>query len=171
MVETARLRIVALTKEQLDQYMDQNPLVVQSLGVGSVSRDMSPATRKSFEDLIVSKARAAVDSELLFYTIWTVIHRELNRTVGDVIFRGPPNDRGEIEIGYGMYAEFRNRGVMTEAVAGMLGWARARADVTTVTATTRPDNDASMAVLRKNGFERDGQLDGCLVWRFPVTSL
>ena len=165
MVETQRLRIVPLTLEQLEHYVDKDPRFVQALGLTSAEREISPELRQRFEDIIISKVRLAKDEHVIFVTVWAVIERNLNRTVGDIAFKGPPNERGEIDIGYGTYPEFRNRGVMTEAVTAMLDWARARADVRAVTAQSKPDNFASIAVLRKTGFVQGELRDGLLNWR------
>ncbi|MGZ3553063.1 MAG: GNAT family N-acetyltransferase [Vulcanimicrobiaceae bacterium] len=165
MVETPRLLIVPLTLEQLEHYVDKDPRFIEALGITSAEREISPELRQRFEDIIISKVRSAKQEHLIFLTIWTIIERTLDRTVGDIAFKGPPNERGEIDIGYGTYPEFRNRGLMTEAVNAMLGWARAREEVRTVTAQSKPDNVASIAVLRKTGFVQGELRDGLLNWR------
>lgn len=40
--------------------------------------------------------------------------------VGDICIVGEPNASGEIEIGYGTYEEFQQKGFMTEAVGGII---------------------------------------------------
>lgn len=164
-VETERFRIVALTLEQLEHYVDKDPRILKVLGVSSAEREISPELRRRFEEIIISKVRTAKNEDVIFFTIWTIIDRALDRTVGDLAFKGPPNEHGEIDIGYGTYPGFRNRGVMTEAVTAMLDWARERADVSIVTARSKPDNEASMAVLRKTGFIQGELCDGLLNWR------
>lgn len=57
-----------------------------------------------------------------------------NKMVGDLCFMGEPGESGEIEIGYGTYEEFRQKGYMTEAVGGMIQWAHGQPGVYAVLA-------------------------------------
>ena len=47
---------------------------------------------------------------------------------------------GEIEIGYGTMHGQRRKGYMTEAVGGMIDWAKQRADVKYILAETDENN-------------------------------
>jgi RimJ/RimL family protein N-acetyltransferase len=74
--------------------------------------------------------------------------------VGDAGFHGPPAPGGgpvEVEIGYQVVADHRGRGLATRACALLLelAWAHG-ADL--VRADAEPENVASRAVLRANGF-------------------
>ena len=73
--------------------------------------------------------------------------------VGDAGFHGPPAADGpvEVEIGYQVVAAYRGRGLATRACALLLdlAWAHG-ADL--VRADAEPENLASRAVLRANGF-------------------
>ena len=52
--------------------------------------------------------------------------------VGDLCIVGEPNANGEIEIGYGTYEEFQNKGFMTEVVRGIIEWAKAQITVKSI---------------------------------------
>ncbi len=84
--------------------------------------------------------------------------------VGDLCFMGLPNDNGEIEIGYGTYEDFRGNGYMTEAVGGMVGWAKTQPNIKKITASTDKTNRASYTVLQKNGFVKSGESDDLFHW-------
>ena len=80
--------------------------------------------------------------------------------VGDAGFHGPPPVDGpaEVEIGYQVVPAHRRRGVATRACALLLEHAwRNGAEV--VLAETEPENVASRAVLRANGFRLRPQGD------------
>ena len=82
-------------------------------------------------------------------------------------FTGPPTD-GVIEIGYSVAPSCRGRGVASAAVGQWLARA-AGAGVRRVVAHTLPEENASVAVLRRNGFARDGEAvdpDEGTVWRW-----
>lgn len=92
--------------------------------------------------------------------------------VGSIGFFGPPEpaDDGvpEAEIGYGLVADARGRGVATEAVAGLLAHTD-RLGVR-VRASVEPDNTASVRVLAKCGFTelRGADEEGHLVMARPL---
>ena len=80
--------------------------------------------------------------------------------VGDAGFHGPPPAVGlaEVEIGYQVVPALRGRGIATRACALLLEHAwRHGAEV--VLAETEPENLASRAVLRANGFRPREQGD------------
>ena len=64
-----------------------------------------------------------------------------------------PDERGVVEIGYGLAEPFRRKGYATEAVAAMCTWLRGEAGGKVITATSvDPQNEASRRLLEKLGF-------------------
>lgn len=77
--------------------------------------------------------------------------------IGGIAFKGKPNERGEVEVGYGIDEAYRGQGYATEAVAAMLEWALAQEGVACVQAQTKEWNEISQKVLRNNHFKAAGQ--------------
>lgn len=75
---------------------------------------------------------------------------------GSIGFKGPPDKRGVVEIGYSVLPEFQGQGLAMEMVAGIVRWAEHRHEVRQIEAETNINNSASIRVLEKNGFVRDG---------------
>jgi len=71
---------------------------------------------------------------------------------GSVGFKGPPDKRGIVEIGYSVLPEFEGQGLATEMVGGIVQWAKQQPQVKHVEAETNIDNKASIRVLEKNSF-------------------
>lgn len=44
--------------------------------------------------------------------------------ISDLHIVGEPKEAGEIEIRYGTYEKFKNKGLLTEIVSGINGWAK-----------------------------------------------
>lgn len=84
--------------------------------------------------------------------------------VGDCGWFGPPDDAGEVEIGYGLAASARGRGLGAQAVQALIAWARAQG-ATTIRAEVRPGNEASLRLLRGLGFAVVEERAGYLVLR------
>ncbi|SFQ35874.1 GNAT family N-acetyltransferase [Hymenobacter arizonensis] len=71
-------------------------------------------------------------------------------------FMGPPDAEGSTEIGYSIAADWRQQGLATELVAGLVQQAAATGMVRQLVAHTDADNLASQQVLLRNGFEPAG---------------
>jgi len=72
-------------------------------------------------------------------------------TIGDALFHGPPDDRGTVDIGYGLVPAARGHGYATMAVVAMLEWALTQPGVARVTANTTDDNAGSVGVMERAG--------------------
>lgn len=84
------------------------------------------------------------------------IRLKAGATVGGIGFKGLPDAEGIVEIGYGIDEAYRQQGYATEAVGGMVKWARKQSGVKYITAQTEPNNKISQKVLLANDFIRDG---------------
>jgi RimJ/RimL family protein N-acetyltransferase len=71
---------------------------------------------------------------------------------GGIGFKGPPDKRGMVEIGYSVLPQFQGEGLATEMIAGIVQWAKYRPEVRQIEAETSIDNRASIRVLEKNDF-------------------
>jgi RimJ/RimL family protein N-acetyltransferase len=80
-----------------------------------------------------------------------------DRAVGAGGFHGAPGADGAIEISYAMLPSFREQGLATEAVEGLLGWAFSDPKVKSVRARTPAHLAASRRVLEKTGFRQTGE--------------
>jgi [ribosomal protein S5]-alanine N-acetyltransferase len=85
--------------------------------------------------------------------------------VDNLCFKGEPNERGEVEIGYGTYPDFQNRGIMSEAIAALTEWAFGQEKVRTILAETEKSNAASARTLEKNNFRPFYEIADRIWWR------
>jgi ribosomal-protein-alanine N-acetyltransferase len=67
-------------------------------------------------------------------------------------FKGPPDMRGTVEIGFSVLPDFQGQGLATEIVAGIVQWAKQQFQVKDIEAEANIDNKASIRVLEKNSF-------------------
>jgi RimJ/RimL family protein N-acetyltransferase len=80
--------------------------------------------------------------------------------VGDMGTFGPPDEHGRVEVGYGLAAPYRGRGIGTEAVRAMVDWLAAQPDVRVVTASVEVGNEPSRRLLARLGFDLVDESDG-----------
>ena len=86
-----------------------------------------------------------------------MVEKETREIVGSTSFHGPPDEQGMMEIGLGVHTDFQRRGYATEALIGMWSWVVDQPGVELLRYTVDPNNEASVAVIKKFGFERVGQ--------------
>ena len=104
----------------------------------------------------IGAAIAGEDPEAL---PWLVLLRSDGEVIGDLGWKGTPNADGEVEIGYGLAAAYRGRGLATHAVGALLDWFRTQPSVQRVVAETTSDNTPSRRVLERLGFTQTRQTD------------
>jgi ribosomal-protein-alanine N-acetyltransferase len=166
MVETTRLQIRPLNKEDLHLYLQGKDQFEACYGLTQTGRKVAPAVRHMAEKFTLPKMAASTADNYLFFTFWVVIDKAHQLVVAELGFKGEPNHRREIEIGYGTMPTQQSKGYMTEAVGGMLRWAAARSDVQTMLAETDEVNLASIRVLRNNKFIQFDRKDNMLWWKY-----
>lgn len=166
-VETPRLRIVPLTAEDLARFKEAGTFP----GISDGGDPEERAWDERFLKVVGFKLLKIYErpAELLWWTYWDVVRRVDEQLVGRLGFKGPPGERGEVEVGYLTLLSERRRGYMTEAVAAMLDWAFGHPDVKAVTATTPAENVVSHRVLVKCGFGVWLEQDGRMFWRLERT--
>jgi RimJ/RimL family protein N-acetyltransferase len=96
---------------------------------------------------------AAAQRDPAPFGVYALVPRTHGRIIGTAGFFGPPDDAGEVTIGYGMVQPEWGRGYGTRAVAQLIEICRAHG-VSAINADTDLDNIGSQRVLEKNGFER-----------------
>ena len=74
------------------------------------------------------------------------------RLTGICGYKGPPNEAGEVELGYSVVASEQRKGFGTAAVGLLVARAFRDPTVTAVAAETLPSLTASQTVLSRNGF-------------------
>jgi len=167
MIETERLILKPLTYEQLIKYIKCDNSLEKELNLNETSRTISPELKEAFEQTILPNV-ADRTKNYLYSTLWTAILKTENKMVGDLCIIGEPNTDGEIEIGYGTYEEFQNKGLMTEIVRGIIEWVKSQPKVKSIIASTDKTNIASFKVLEKNGFVKIGESETLLNWKLQM---
>lgn len=161
MVETDRLLIIPLNQEQLELYLEADGKLEKKLQLTECGRTFSPEVKKMVLKDILVKMKAVSGDNFLYFTFWIVVQKATRLIVAELGFKGEPSKQGEIEIGYGTMPFERGKGFMTEAVGGMVAWAKNRSGVLAILAETEETNLASIRIVEKNNFfliEKKGEM-------------
>ncbi len=167
MIETERLLIRPLSYEQLLKYLKCDNSLEAELNLTENRRTISAELKEALEKTILPDV-ADKSKNYLYSTLWTAVSKAENNMVADICMMGEPNAEGEIEIGYGTYAGFRNKGIMTEIVRGVIGWAKSRPGVKSILASTDKSNFASSKVLENNSFLYAGESEMLVHWKLVL---
>lgn len=100
---------------------------------------------------------------------WTwLILDDHDRVAGECGVKGPPGPDGTVEIGYGLAAPSRGRGLGTRAVAALLDELAVRPGVTEIVAEAEVGNLPSRRLLERLGFASDGESNGYARYRVGI---
>src|SRR2546423_14706328 len=116
MVETERLRIIPLSYGQLTQYVRATEAIEHEFGLFETGRSVTSDVKEMAEGFTLPRMKYAKPDKYIFYTFWLVIDKKQNLIVGELGFKGEPDRKGQIEIGYGIIPDQQGKGYMTEAL-------------------------------------------------------
>jgi len=82
--------------------------------------------------------------------------------IGHAGYHGPPginstHDPAAVEFGYRIFPPYRGRGYATQAAMMLMDQARDRAGIQRFVLSVAPQNEPSLAIVRKLGFVRTGE--------------
>ena len=161
MIETPRLKIIPLSADQLQLYLNNDPGFEKQFDLHSFPRFFTPELIQTLEHGIIPALKNP-KKNFLFISLWVIVLKSENRVVGDLFFKGEPDERGEIEIGYSIYDTHRKQGFMTEAVQGIIIWAGQQKNIKAIKAETNNSNPGSLKVLFNNAFTIQHQKDNTI---------
>jgi RimJ/RimL family protein N-acetyltransferase len=79
-----------------------------------------------------------------------------DRVVGECGTKTAPDDDGAVEIGYGLAPQSRGHGIGTRTLQLLIAEVRALPDVRRIDASVHVGNTASIRMLERAGFAREG---------------
>ncbi len=166
--ETSRIKLIPLSKEEVEMYLSADFSFEKHLGLTLHPRTVPENVQKALRERVLSRIEADPDNHL-FYTLWVTIDKDINTVVAGIVFKGPPNENGEAELGAGTLEGFMNRGYMTETTRLLCEWALNNG-VKKIVANCNPENVASQRTLEKSGFEVVTKTAENWLWKYRSTS-
>ncbi len=89
---------------------------------------------------------------------WALARKDNNKLIGSCGFNYWNRDHKRTEISYDLSKKYWGRGIMSQTVSAVLGFAFSRMELHRIEATVTPTNQASLHVLKKMGFQKEGVL-------------
>lgn len=131
------------------EYMD-NEHVIKYVPVECIPQNLERAKEEIEYNLDLFRYRRSV--------YWGIARKDNNKLIGSCGFNYWNRDHSRAEISYDLGYKYWGKGIMTEAVKAVLGFAFTRMELHRVEATVTPTNQGSLRVLRKMGFQKEGIL-------------
>lgn len=93
---------------------------------------------------------------------WGIEDKATGKIVGTIGYMWYQEDNNAVEVGYSLARRHWNKGYMTEALRAVIDYSFQTLGLHRIEAQHETDNEASGAVMRKCGMEKEGTLRGRL---------
>lgn len=143
---TPRLRLRPLAPDEMRELLEGRPLPGQTWAEGYPLDGTLVAVAMQQELVDADVDRGG-------FCHYQVMLADEDVVIGDVGFHAPPDELGEVSVGFGIVPVARRRGYAVEALQAVLAWALARSEVRSVHADTDLVNLASQRVLLGAGMQ------------------
>src|SRR5574344_2312729 len=127
MIETERLKIIALKYEELNLLINDIEKLEKKLNC----KYEATSIVGFFKEILNNQLQITCNDKENYewHSFWLMIRKSDNIVVGMIDFKDVPNYKGEVEIGYGLGENFEKQGYMTETVKNVCNWAFQNKDV------------------------------------------
>ena len=102
------------------------------------------------------------------YESWMIIKKDTSEVIGDLGFKGFNIEGENIDLGYGIIKEERQKGYAVEAVSELINWAFTTKIVKNITANCLRENIDSIKLLNKFNFIQDSFDNEMIYWRLSI---
>ncbi|MFC6097293.1 GNAT family N-acetyltransferase [Flavobacterium qiangtangense] len=150
-IETERLLLIPFTKQLCHLVNDKNFVALQNNGLNAGEGYPDQETLDTIPKIV---ANIELSNGPTGFESWVIITKQEMKIIGDVGFKGIPNQAGEIDLGYGIIASERQKGYAFEAAKALCDWAISQENVNTITAKCLVENEGSYKTLEKLNFKR-----------------
>jgi len=150
-IETERLLLRQLVQSDTEKLFEFNSNLET---LKYIAR--SPFTKMEQAELKMADwLKAYADKKAIW---WAFTSKETDQFIGYGGYFNICNESNKAEIGYGLLTEFWGQGYMSEIASNLVRFGIASINLHRISAIVIPGNEASVKVLKKNGFEKEGHL-------------
>lgn len=92
---------------------------------------------------------------------WKIIEKASGNRLGVVAFYFYKPEHKKAEVGFWLFPEYWNKGIVSEALKAVIDYCRTEKGIHRLEAFVEEGNEASSRVLDKAGFEYEGRMRDC----------
>lgn len=89
---------------------------------------------------------------------WGIVHKDSNKLIGTIGYDSLDIKNRRAEIGYDLNPHYWNQGFTTEAISKVIKFGFEKLDINRISAVVLLENEASLKLLEKSGFKKEGIL-------------
>jgi RimJ/RimL family protein N-acetyltransferase len=160
-IASERLELVSMSPDFIAAVLDERRGEAESLAALKLPDDWPDARERRFLGFRLRQLRDR--PELQEWFVYAVVLPDgERRLIGHAGFHGPPGSNAvkahdAVEVGYTIFEPYRRRGYATEVTRALIDWVSREHGIRRVIASVSPENDASLALLRRLGFREIGR--------------
>ncbi|MBD0349467.1 MAG: GNAT family N-acetyltransferase [Thermoleophilia bacterium] len=158
-IETERLELLPLPEAFIEALVERRREQAAELGL-TLPEDWPDDHDARFLHFRLRQMRA--DEAWRQWLVRGIVLRADGRPmIGHIGFHGPPGVNAKrrpdaVEVGYTVFPAHRRQGYATEALRALIGWTHREHSIRHFIASVAPDNDPSLAIVRRLGFVETG---------------
>ncbi len=157
-----------------NQILESQRLLLKSCSLNElaqINRNQTDMLKTPIEpDALTSSIQSAITKKMVkmqntddvlhdWYTYWLMIDKVSGMGIGFIGLKGPPDSHGLSEVGYEIAAAYRRKGLTTEALKALTGWASQFQVSKGIWARVLKTNIGSVSVLNHCGFQLFGEFE------------
>jgi [ribosomal protein S5]-alanine N-acetyltransferase len=149
---TARLKLRGIAHDDIDEihFLRSDATVLKHI------KNREPATRAEAQAWI---ERVVGENERRFVYQWALVPHGSEKLIGTICFWQLDPENNKAELGYTLHPDFHGKGYMQEALKTVLRYGHEHLQLELIEAITHEENLKSRALLERNGFARDAELE------------
>jgi len=169
MLQSPRLDIVPCDDTLFDAIRMGNSVLGRVMGVNV------PKKWTEFRDTFTpSYDRWKAHPPLREWWVYLIVYKPDNILIGSCGYKGEPDSNGTVEIGYEIASSHRSKGLGYETASALVEHAFKQSGVLKVIAHTMSEENASVHILEKLGFQRtdvdiNDPEEELLLWRWELS--
>lgn len=162
-IQTGRLILIPVTPDITNALIHGNIEEVEKLGI--ITDGTWP--NEDTMDIVLLVNRAFQKDKIPSgFEFWIIVKKDDMKIIGDIGFHGKPDEKGEVEVGYGLVEQERGKGFGFEALRAIMDWAISQNNVKAIKAGCFINNIPSARILEKVGMKEINRDSNLIYWKF-----
>jgi ribosomal-protein-alanine N-acetyltransferase len=163
-IHTDRLMLVPVTLDITQSLLGgKNNDEIEKLGLKT---DKYWPTQDTMDILPIINNALEKDKTPSGFEFWMIVKKDNMCVIGDIGFHGKPNEKGEVEVGYGLVELERGNGYGFESLKAIMEWLSSMDCVKIVKADCLINNKPSARVLEKVGLREVSRDKELIYWEY-----
>jgi ribosomal-protein-alanine N-acetyltransferase len=160
-IHADRLVLIPITLEMTKSLIAGSNEEIEKIGIKA---NENWPTEDTMDILPIINRSLERDLEPSGFETWMIIKKDNMQVIGDIGFHGKPNEKGEVEVGYGIVELERRKGFGFEAVKAIMNWVYSQNEVKVIKADCLIDNKPSARILEKVGMKEINRDQDLIFW-------